>query len=97
MVLAPPEFEPIITPLTALNKARTSIPEWALNRMSSVDKRALTRFGFKSWYFILLLFSKKYLPKTTPSEEMISVAKLLLGFSSSSKVGSSPNRPTEVR
>ena len=48
IVLAPPELEPVTTPFTALNKALTSIPEWDVNRISSVDNRAFTNIGDNS-------------------------------------------------
>ena len=38
----------------------------------------------------------KYFPITLLSEEMISVARLLFGFSSSSKLGIFPNSPSEI-
>ena len=40
---------------------------------------------------------KKYLPSTTPSEDIISVAKLLFGLSSSSKLGKLQIFPKEVK
>ena len=65
--------------------------------MSSVDISAFIKFSGNSWYLTLLLFSKKYFPNNTPSSEIISVAKLFLGFSNCSKVGRGPKKPIEVR
>ncbi|MNT17857.1 hypothetical protein D3C72_1530350 [compost metagenome] len=38
----------------------------------------------------------KYLPNTTPSEEIISVARFESGFSKSSNEGIDPNKPHEA-
>ena len=82
IVLAPPDCPlPEMTPKTALNSALTSMPECSLNRMSSVARSALTKFCGISSFLAEVRFSKKYFPKTTLSAEMISVAKLFLGFS----------------
>ena len=51
------------------------------NLMSSVARSALTKFCGISSCLAEVRFSKKYFPKTTLSAEMISVAKLFLGFS----------------
>ncbi len=65
--------------------------------MSSVEISAFIKFSGNSWCLMLLLFSKKYFPNNTPSSEIISVAKLFLGFSNCSKVGRGPKTPIEVR
>ena len=82
MVLAPPELLfPVTAPKIALSNALPSIPECSLKRTSSVEINALIKFSGISLYRTLLLFSKKYFPKTIPSSDIISVAKLFFGFS----------------
>ena len=91
MVLAPPAlFFPNIAPITALINDLTSTPECSLNLISSVEINASIKFSGSSENFALVLFSKKYFPNTSPSSDIICVAKLFSGFSNWSKLGSSP-------
>ena len=69
-MLAPP-FSP--NAVIALNRDRASIPECSLNLISSVAiKASITFFDISSYLHDIRLFSdKKYVPKTTPSLEII--------------------------
>ena len=87
---------PIKIPKIALTNALASTPECLLNRTSSVANTASIKLCGNSSCLAQLLFSKKYFPKTTPSSEIISVAKLFFGFSNWSKAGKSPNNPSAV-